>query len=705
MPFQVSPGVSVSEIDLSTVVPAVSSTEGAFAGVFRWGPVDTRVLVDSEIALVSRFGKPTNFNPETFFTAANFLSYGNKLYVSRAANTTDATGVTGVLSAYANVGSVTSNSHLLVKNMDHFNDPDAATDRQSETNVRYIAKYPGAMGNSLKVSVCDTSTAFFSNTDIVGGNANLSSNGQLTGVVMTSGSSSATIKIANSSTGTLTEASARVTELAALLSVNDLLVIGNSTIGTQYLKITSKGSVTTNATHAYVTVTTAQKYTLSDFGNHVVANVATTTAGYVKRHWEYALNIDSAPGTSSFTTKFGNSSAVDEVHLVVEDDKGIFTGVPGTILEAYQGLSRASNAKTEDGVTNYIVDVINQNSNYIYYNADRVAGYTNTAVNMTSLSNNTPLSLSFVNGSDGADESTIPVTSLIDAYNNFASAEDVDVSLILQGKARGAANDQQLANHIIDNICESRKDCVAFISPSRMDVVQNTGRDEYSDIIDFRNSISSTSYAVLDSGYKYQYDKYNDLYRFIPLNGDVAGLCVRTDDTRDPWFSPAGFNRGVIKNCTKLAYNPNKAERDQLYKNGINPVVTFPGQGTVLFGDKTLLAKPSAFDRINVRRLFIVLEKAIATAAKFTLFEFNDPFTRAQFKNLVEPFLRDVQGRRGIYDFKVVCDETNNTGDVIDRNEFVGDIYIKPAKSINFIQLNFVAVRTGVEFSEVVGQF
>ena len=245
---------------------------------------------------------------------------------------------------------------------------------------------------------------------------------------------------------------------------------------------------------------------------------------------------------------------------------------------------------------------------------------------------------------------------------------------------------------------------MAFISPARDDVISNAG-DEVTDMVAFRNSSRSTSYAVLDSGYKYQYDKYNDVYRYIPLNGDMAGLAVRTDETRDPWWSPAGFNRGQIKNIIKLAYNPNKADRDILYKANINPVVTFPGQGTVLFGDKTMLTKPSAFDRINVRRLFIVLEKAIATAAKYTLFEFNDPFTRSQFNNLVEPFLRDVQGRRGIYDFRVVCDETNNTGEVIDRNEFVGDIYIKPAKSINFIQLNFVAVRTGVEFSEVVGQF
>jgi phage tail sheath protein FI len=307
-------------------------------------------------------------------------------------------------------------------------------------------------------------------------------------------------------------------------------------------------------------------------------------------------------------------------------------------------------------------------------------------------------------GTDGKGEADVSINVLTNAFDLFASAEEVDVSLILQGKAVGSANNAQLANYIIDNICESRKDCVAFISPAKDDVVSAAG-NETTNMVGFRNASRSTSYAVLDSGYKYQYDKYNDVYRYVPLNGDTAGLCVRTDDTRDPWFSPAGFNRGQIKNIIKLAYNPDKANRDILYKANINPVVTFPGQGTVLYGDKTMLTKPSAFDRINVRRLFIVLEKAIATAAKYTLFEFNDEFTRAQFKNLVEPFLRDVQGRRGIYDFKVVCDSTNNTGEVIDRNEFVGDIYIKPARSINFIQLNFVAVRTGVEFSEVVGQF
>jgi phage tail sheath protein FI len=293
---------------------------------------------------------------------------------------------------------------------------------------------------------------------------------------------------------------------------------------------------------------------------------------------------------------------------------------------------------------------------------------------------------------------------LTNAYDKFKNAEEIDISLVLQGKARGGTHGHQLGNYLIDNIAEPRKDCVVLISPAKADVINNFG-DESANTVDFRNALTSSSYGVMDGGYKYQYDRYNDVYRYVPYNGDVAGLMVRTDDTRDPWFSPAGFNRGILKNVIKNSYNPDKADRDILYKNGINPIVTFPGQGTILFGDKTLLAKPSAFDRINVRRLFIVLEKAIARAAKYTLFEFNDEFTRSQFRNMVEPFLRDVQGRRGIFDFQVVCDDTNNTGEVIDRNEFIGDIYIKPARSINFIQLNFIAVRTNVEFSEVVGQF
>ena len=309
-------------------------------------------------------------------------------------------------------------------------------------------------------------------------------------------------------------------------------------------------------------------------------------------------------------------------------------------------------------------------------------------------------------GADGGTEASTPFAAIASAYDLFKDSSAVDVSLVMTGMARGNSGGAQLANYLIDNVAESRKDCVVFVSPEKSDTVgAGTDGAQSTNVIDFRNNVRNSSYAVMDSGYKYQYDKYNDLYRWVPLNGDTAGITARTDLLRDPWFSPAGFSRGQIKNVVKLAWNPNKAERDDLYKKGVNPIVTFPGQGTILYGDKTLLNKPSAFDRINVRRLFIVLEKAIATASNGLLFEFNDEFTRAQFKNLVEPFLRDVQGRRGIYDFRVVCDETNNTAEVIDGNNFVGDIYIKPAKSINNIQLNFVAARTGVEFNEIVGQF
>jgi hypothetical protein len=331
---------------------------------------------------------------------------------------------------------------------------------------------------------------------------------------------------------------------------------------------------------------------------------------------------------------------------------------------------------------------------------------------VASASNNTPLAISFALGTDGPDEANVPLGTVASAYDLFASAEDVDISLVIQGKPIGGTtsvggytvSNFQLANYIIDNICETRKDCIALISPE-IDTVLNNFGDEALTLKAWRGALRDSSYAVLDSGYKYQYDRYNDLYRWIPLNGDIAGLCVRTDNTNDAWWSPAGFNRGQIKNIVKLAWSPRKSERDVLYVNGVNPVVTFPGQGTLLYGDKTLLSKPSAFDRINVRRLFIVLEKAISTAAKYSLFEFNDAFTRSQFKNLVNPYLRTIQGRRGITDYKVICDETNNTPQIVDTNQFVGDIYIKPARSINFIQLNFVAVGTGVQFSEVVGKF
>jgi len=772
MGFQVSPGVNVTEIDLTTVVPAVSSTEGAIAGPFRWGPVETRVLVDSEVTLASRFQTPTNYNAETFFTAANFLSYGNKLYVARTASVDAKNAVGG--------NSVTTG--VLIKNEADFEDGVVS-------DALFAAKYPGVLGNSLKVEVCDSSAAF-SNTVSVKTLASTNSSVVLFGtdsvayfnIQFTNGSDAATVLVTAGNTATTnTELSAALDYVTGTLAVGTLLKAGNGSIGEQYLEVSSIGadaynenqyafdgtqavaSATINA-GAVDTITvdtagagyeTAPTVTISGGGGTgatATANVhangevnvitvdqggsgytttptvtlsapnatytgATRTINLKSRYtlaptyssttisqaWKYQNTVDGAPTTTAFTTTKGGSG--DELHVLVIDEDGELTGVPGTVVERFEGLSRATDAKNESGETIYYKDVLNNNSNWIYVINEESASYSNTAINMTSLTGSVAglFAESLAGGDDGAGETTMTLADYAKGYDLFSDPADIDISLVLTGRTTGGTHGEGLFNYIIDNICESRKDCVAFGSPEKSDVVNEA--DAADKIVEFRNVVRSTSYAVLDSGYKYQYDKYNDVYRWVPLNGDIAGLVVRTDDVRDPWFSPGGFNRGQIKNVVKLAYNPRKAFRDVLYKAGVNPVVTFPGQGTVLFGDKTLLAKPSAFDRINVRRLFIVLEKAISTASKFTLFEFNDEFTRSQFVNLVEPFLRDVQGRRGIYDFRVVCDESNNTGEVIDRNEFIGDIYIKPARSINFIQLNFVAVRTGVEFSEVVGKF
>jgi hypothetical protein len=763
MAFPLSPGVSIKEIDLTTVVPNIATTDGAFAGVFRWGPVDQRILIDSENLLVSKYGKPTNYNAETFFTAANFLAYGNRLYVSRAANTTGSTPyasfattanstVTNNIFTTSNttpfsvgmyltqisnsstlatgtatyITAVNSTAIVLSKNTAsngtvslYFGNPETcytacafdeddsttafaanlvnqivlnsnrydAKDGTFDTDVIYVAKYPGEMGNSLRVSVCDTSGSFQSNVALSNATVN-------TTVSFTIGSNTATAAF----TGT---SNAAATTVDNYITIGDQVLAGNSTIGLQYLQVTST-NVASNATHTILTLQFEDPYRLkSSFSSNTI-----------QRYWEFFNVVDVAPGQSDYVRLNGNTSANDEVHVVIVDDRGDFTGTPGTILEVYKQLSRATDAKNNDGSSSYYKDVINQSSQFVWWTADRATSVSNTAVNLTSSTSTSPGDYQMRLGSSGYDESNVSLSTIASAFDLFNSTEEVDISLIMQGKPRGGTTVQggetisnyQLANYIIDNICEVRKDCVGFITPDKSKVFNNYG-NEATSLVNWRNALHSTSYAFMDSGYKYQYDRYNDIYRWVPLNGDMAGLCARTDITNDAWWSPAGFNRGQIKNLVKLSYNPRKAERDVIYPSNVNPVVTFPGQGTILFGDKTLLAKPSAFDRINVRRLFIVLEKAISQAAKYSLFEFNDAFTRAQFKNLVVPYLRTVQGRRGITDFLVVCDETNNTPQIIDTNQFVGDIYIKPARSINFIQLNFVAVGTGVQFSEVVGNF
>jgi phage tail sheath protein FI len=724
MAFQVSPGVNISEIDLTTVVPAVATSVGAFAGVFSWGPAEERTLVSSENTLVSTFGKPTVNNFETFYTAANFLAYGNALYVVRAINT-------AARNAQA-IHTGTEAATIQIKNLADYQDGITAS-----TNAVYYARYAGELGNSLKISVCDSATAYSTAIDlsIATGDSITYSTGYDTSTVFATTKSTSKTTATTTSLNTLTTfntvfdttgAGTTATETASdgtvvftlvpnsntanvvvtssdglnaakaiVQDIIDSLVVGdylqvsnNAGFASQKMKIAPAGLPATpssNATAAYATITFTSKYTGS-------ANVTATGADAntsLTRYWEFHDVVDKAPGQSTFVATYGNTAAQDELHVVVVDEDGLFTGVKNQVLEVFEGVSRATDAKADNGQTLYYKTVIENDSQYIYWAKDRPLANSNTAALVASSTQVAPMTKSFVAGVNTSAEDSVTVGVLASAYDLFKDPDVVDVSLVMAGRAN-----TDVANYVIDNIATTRKDCVAFVSPTR-----STSADS---IVTFRNTLSSTSYAVIDSGYKYQYDRYNDVYRYIPLNGDIAGLCARTDSTNDPWYSPAGFSRGQIKNVVKLNFNPNQAERDVLYKNGVNPVVTFPGQGTILFGDKTMLTKPSAFDRINVRRLFIVLEKAISTAAKFALFEFNDEFTRAQFRNLVEPYLREVQGRRGITDYRVICDTTNNTGDVIDRGEFVGDIYIKPARSINYIQLNFVAVRSGVDFNEIV---
>jgi hypothetical protein len=428
-----------------------------------------------------------------------------------------------------------------------------------------------------------------------------------------------------------------------------------------------------------------------------VASTANITNASVTATWEYAGRFDDAPGTSEVGEDLG--AVNDELHIIVIDEDGLFSGQKNRVLERFGFLSKARDGKLRNGQSNYYVDIINRRSQYIWITSHpTVSGNWGETLANTTFTD--AATRNYTSSLNGGQDSIASAAQRINAYSrHFSNPEEIDVSLVLTG-----SSDETLIEGIKTDVLDKRNDCLAFISPPERLAIFNQG-NEALDIVEYRDTLTSSNRLVMDSAWKYQFDKYNNVYRWLPMNGDIAGLCVATDTSRDPWYSPAGFNRGVIKNAIKISWNPTQAERDTLYKKGVNPIVNFPGEGVILYGDKTLQSKPSAFDRINVRRLFDILEKSIARASKYSLFEFNDQFTRAQFIALVEPYLRDIQGRRGIYDFRVVCDETNNTPEVIDRNEFVGDIYIKPARSINFIQLNFVAVRTGVNFDEIVGKF
>ena len=736
MAFQLSPGINVSEIDLTNAVPAVATSEGAFVGVFRWGPTNERVLLSSEVDLIARFGKPYSVggdtpwtNHESFFSAANFLSYSDALYTVRVAN-------------------------------------GAAKSEQQGALGQFHGKYEGKLGDSLQVIACNSDADSFN--FVLGAPT---ATGIQSQIAMTQDSSTGTVTGATASgesglkifDPSATDAGSNSDQVAVNTTNGVFTIDGHGFTTGQRLIYRNRdvnAAVGTNQDidgfdhndRYFVTVIDTETFTLSATSDGAVivpADVGSGTAhelavasisapldnfyevgGIIQigdeNYTILSVNVDgSNVATLNFDRKwygttgsqnyqyFWKGSAIFDkapdsgrIHVAVIDKDGGFTGQAGSVLESFANVSLVQGTKYFDGSSAFAHDVINLNSGYI---SVRVGDTNNNDVTIASpeeddlIQQSTGINVSqygfgrlledFGGGSDGESESSPTLNAdLIQGWDLFKNSEEVDVSLLVTGRAN-----KLVANYVMDNIAEYRKDCVAFVSPQLSD-------DDAVKIVAFADELSGSSYSVMDSGYKYQYDKYNDMYRWVPLNADVAGSCARTDDERDPWFSPAGYSRGQIKNVVKLKLNPNKTQRDLLYKNNVNPVIIEPGSGAILFGDKTMQRNPSAFDRINVRRLFIVLEKAIALASKSTLFEFNDDFTRATFRNMIEPFLRDVQGRRGIYDFAVVCDQTNNTAEVIDTNRFIGDIYIKPARSINFIQLNFVAVRTGVEFNEIIGQ-
>ena len=696
MGFLVSPGVQVNEVDLTNVVPAVATSIGAICGPFQKGPVSSITDISSEEQLVKVFGKPNSNNFEFFFTAANFLQYSDSLKVVRAES--------------AVTNAVASGSSVLIRDTDHYS---ASYASGQGSSGEWAARSAGTWGNSIGVSICATANAY-----------------EQTAVTTTSAEEAAA------------QTDISVTS-ASVINVGDLVNFGE-TEGYEY-EVTAS-----NTTTNVITIK------LKDDPNGQGLQSTISSGTNIRRRWRFYDLFDGAPGTSAWSTQNGRGTA-DELHVAVYDTTGDITGFDAdsngertnAVIETFARLSKNPSAKTPQGNNNYYADVIYRQSEFVFWmdhnttgenwgtDVDGAAGtiiLNGTDGSSSNAGDNVILDSSAAGGADaesnitlesgtsaysvldtptknelsgGTDDYSVSAGELKTGYGKFEDTESLDVNLVLGGPGGGAgdsASDQDTHVTMITDLVEKRRDCVGFVSPYRAATVNVTSSvTQTSNVKTAFDLCPSSSYMVYDSAYKYMYDKYNDVYRFVPMNGDTAGLCAFTDRVADAWFSPGGYNRGNVRGAIKLSYNPTKADRDILYRARVNPIVNFPGQGVVLFGDKTALAKPSAFDRINVRRLFLVLEKAIATASKFQLFEFNDEFTRAQFRSLVEPFLRDVQGRRGITDFSVICDASNNTGFVIDRNEFVADIYIKPARSINFITLNFIATRTGVAFSEVQG--
>ena len=661
----VSPGVEIQERDLTIgSIETVEVNVGAIAGAFSKGPVLKPVRISNESQLIEQFGEPSEGNATTWWTAASFLQYGGVLDVVRVSTSGQLT---------ASDDNVTSPYLLSIPTIDVYE----ATYASATANPwKWAARNPGSESNAIKVSIIDK-----------GADVSLTLDGALSTVTIGTAVATASASPNGSKSGTI-YAWDSATNTVSLLTSDTWVATDIIENGVSDVTVTAKSSWYDSQT-AFSGVS-----------------------------WN---SIAPRPGTSPYVSDRGGSS--DEMHVVVYDSTGGITGKPNTLLEKFTYVSKANNAKTASGAVNYYPTVIQDKSQYVYWGShendaydvsanqaitsgSNIGGTGNAGSDSTTTfdlfsSDSANRSYTFVKGAE-----TLSATSgeIITGLTEFADTETLNIDYVLMGPgdASSKTNTQAIAAKVL-SVASGRKDCVGFLSPYYGDVVGVTSSaTQTQNVVDFYDNMQATSFGVFDNGWKYIYDRFADKYRYVPLNGDVAGLCASVTANGTPWFSPAGLNRGAIRGAVKLAFSPTKSERDSLYQNRINPVTSLPGQGIVLFGDKTALASPSAFDRINVRRLFNVIEKTIGNAAKGVLFELNDEFTRSNFKNVVEPFLRGIQAERGITDFLVVCDSTNNTGAIIDANEFKADFYIKPARSINFITLTFVATRTGVSFEEVV---
>ena len=721
-----SPGILVREVDLTLGrIDPTTDKIGGIVGPFAQGPVGTPTLVNTENDLLNTFGKPysTDKQYETWLTASSYLAYGGILNVVRADDA-------GLYNGF--VGAATSTK---IKSLDHYEE--LGYDVNTITNVTVAAKNPGTWSNGIRIGIIDGKADQTLTLNSVG-SINIGY-----GITQTVPSGTVISK---------TGVGAGTTELLDGMFKGIVTGISGLTVDVKFIShVSSAGTETawdynniykfggggvTIVNNSGVSQATPTVSLTKDWFDQQELALTTATVGGTETVTTTKWNtVTERPGTSEYVSNRGGR--FDEVHLVVIDAKGTVTGNAGTILEKHLNLSKAKDAEFSVGSAQYWRKYLETNSEYLFGGSAPVGVVTTGFSNNFTLASDTgwdqdgegiifdtigTMNGVLAGGKNYGNTTDINATGalnsglddIISGYGLFENDTAVDVDFLLQGSAQGGEEQTRALATKLIQVAEARKDAIAFISPYRGSMITDTTDQEAptvlsdaditDNVINFFDPITSTSYAVFDSGYKYMFDRFSNGFRYVPLNGDIGGLCARTDINQFPWFSPAGTARGAILNAVKLAYNPNKEQRDRLYSSRINPVIFSPGSGILLFGDKTGYAKASAFDRINVRRLFIFLEDAISAAAKDQLFEFNDEITRTNFVNIVEPFLRDVQAKRGIQDYVVICDETNNTAAIIDANEFVADIYIKPARSINFIGLTFVATRTGVSFDEVIGK-